>query len=98
MSSAAETDVLSRGASGGGAEKSLKLPKASVKRMMKLSDETVNVSVESVVAPGRLKCPTSHSKVRFFSRDLFRRKKKFRESNISVNLQYYLVLLVDHII
>ena len=49
MSSAAETDVLSRGASGGGAEKSLKLPKASVKRMMKLSDETVNVSVESVV-------------------------------------------------
>ena len=49
MSSAVETDVLSRGASGGGAEKSLKLPKASVKRMMKLSDETVNVSVESVV-------------------------------------------------
>lgn len=36
------------------AEKSLALPKASVKRIMKLSDEVQNVSAEAVIAVSKV--------------------------------------------
>ena len=40
--------------SGNSAEKQLALPKASVKRIMKLSDEIQNVSAEAVVAVAKV--------------------------------------------